>query len=56
MSESLYTPVTPLLDQLLFPQRLALRALDDLHHIASAAVAMGGLADRAKSLVEPMTD
>ncbi len=48
--------MTSLLDQLLIPQRVALRALEDLHRIAHAAVAMGSLADRATSLVEPMAD
>jgi methyl-accepting chemotaxis protein len=41
--ESLYRVVTPLLDQLLFPQRLVTRALDDLHRMASAAEAVSRL-------------
>lgn len=53
--ESLYRTVTPLLDQLLFPQRLVIRALDDLHRIAEAGAALGALAKEARPLTDHMT-
>ena len=42
--------MTPLLDQLLLPQRLITRGLDDLHRIAEAAVSLGVLARDLRSL------
>jgi methyl-accepting chemotaxis protein len=46
--------VTPLLEQLLFPQRLVTRALDDLHRIAEAAVSFGALAADARPPLKRM--
>jgi predicted nucleic acid-binding Zn-ribbon protein len=54
--ERLYTIVTPLLDQLLFPPRLVTRALDDLHRIAEAAVSFAALARDARPAFERLPD
>lgn len=54
--ESLYRVVTPLVDQLLFPQRLLTRALDDLHLIAEAAASFGALAKDARSALPQLSE
>jgi chromosome segregation ATPase len=46
--------VAPLLDQLLLPQRLAARAIEDLRRIADAAVSIGALAGELRPAVGPV--
>jgi predicted nucleic acid-binding Zn-ribbon protein len=48
--------MAPLLDQLLFPQRLLTRALNDLHRMAEAAASIAALARDLRPAIEPLPD
>jgi methyl-accepting chemotaxis protein len=48
--------VTPLLDQLFLPQRLVVRALDDLHRVAEGAASLGALARDSTPLIPHLTE